>query len=148
MIKKIGHTALKVRDLEVSCRFYTDILGFQEAFRIKNDQDVTTLCYLHIADGQFIELFPGGQGTYAYDPDAVGPSHVCFEVDDIEQALAAIAATGVPIDAPIKQGKSGCLQFWIRDPDGNRIEIMALPEDALQTRAKKAFMEKTKGSLA
>ncbi|NLM77691.1 MAG: VOC family protein [Ruminococcaceae bacterium] len=139
MITKIGHMALKVKDLEASCRFYMDVLGFQEAFKLYNDEGQVSICYLHIAAGQFIELFPNGQGTYAYAAEAVGPSHICYEVNDIEKALKHISEKGVPIDSPVKKGKSGCLQFWIKDPDGNRIELMELPVDSLQAKAKKAL---------
>ncbi len=38
MIKRIGHLALDVADMEQSLNFYCGILGFQKAFSIEDDQ--------------------------------------------------------------------------------------------------------------
>jgi lactoylglutathione lyase len=82
MITGITHYALKVKDIEQSVNFYSNILGFEEAFRLYNEDHALLIVYLHIGRQQFVELFPGGEEEYKYIPTAVGPSHICFEVDN------------------------------------------------------------------
>ena len=61
------------------------------------------------------------------DPDnPAGPPpkskrHVCFLVDDLAAAKAAVLAKGVPIEE--ESVAEGLSRFFIRDPAGNRIEI-------------------------
>lgn len=141
MITRIGHSAIKVKNLEESVKFYSDILEFKEAFRIYGDDGAASIVYLYITEGQFIEIFPNGQGEYVYDPKAVGHTHMCFEVSDAKASIEKIRAKGVAIDTELKTGKSKALQFWIHDPDGNRIELMQLPPESLQALASKKFME-------
>ena len=42
---------------------------------------------------------------------------------------------GVEIDVMPRQGKDLNWQMWIRDPDGNRIEIMQIDPNAPQAKA-------------
>ncbi|TVY07451.1 VOC family protein [Paenibacillus cremeus] len=142
MITGITHYGVKVKDMERSVDFYTRILGFEEAFRIHNDDGSLRIVYLHIGTQQFVELFPGGQEEYKYIPTAVGTNHLCYEVDDAYATVEQIKAKGYPIDKEIQQGRSGCLQFWILDPDRNRIELMQLLPDSLQAKALQAIQEK------
>ncbi len=143
MNTKFAHTAFKVKDIEKSYEFYTKIMGFKEVFKLYNDQGEVSTYYLYISAGQFIELFPGGKGEYTYDPEAAGHAHICYEVEDIEDAARELTEKEIEIDVPVKKGKSGCFQLWIRDPDGNKIEIMELPEDSMQARAKKEMENRT-----
>jgi lactoylglutathione lyase len=136
MIIRIGHTAIRTRDIEASARFYTEILGMKEAFRMQNASGDTLGClYLYVAPGQFIELFPDGVEKVPYSNKTIGHAHICFEVDDAAAFLARIRDLGAPIDTELKRGYSRCIQFWTHDPDGNSIEIMELPPDSLQSQA-------------
>jgi lactoylglutathione lyase len=138
MITRIGHTALRVRDIEASACFYRDVLGMKEAFRMQNPAgDALGAVYLHAAPGQFIELFPGGSEEFRANDKTIGHSHVCYEVDNAAAFLEVLRERGAPIDTEVKRGYSRCIQFWTHDPDGNRIEIMELPPDSLQAQALK-----------
>ena len=140
MIKGITHNALRVKDIEKSVKFYTDVLGFKEAFRMHNkDTGALGAVYLYITQNQFIELFPNGQGEVKIDPMATGPSHLCYLVEDARAAVEEVRAKGAPIDVDVKVGNSKCIMFWTHDPDGNRIEIMELPPESLQAQANKTF---------
>jgi len=131
----LGHVAIRARDIEASARFYRDVVGFREAFRM-NTPDGTRLgtIYLYVAPGQFIEIFPDGQGEVP-GRDQTGFNHLCVQVDDAAAALAELRARGAPIDTDLRTGYSKCVQFWTHDPDGNRIEFMELPPESLQAQA-------------
>lgn len=129
----IGHVALNVRDIEPILAFYRDQLGFPEMFRMEKDGRLW-IVYLKMTDTQFIELFPGGHGETP-ERGALGLTHVSWDVDDIEAAIAELAERGVPLTTPLRKGQSGNLQAWITDPEGNRIELMQTMPDSYQARA-------------
>jgi lactoylglutathione lyase len=133
-VKAIGHIAVSVKDIERSMDFYVNKLGFEEMFRLERDNRLW-IVYLRITDTQFIELFPEGVGDSAPPFANVGYNHLCLEVDDIDAAIAEITARGVTLTAEKKLGVDHNYQAWIADPEGNRIELMQLGVDAMQTAA-------------
>lgn len=130
MITGTGHVALRVSDVERSLRFYRDQLGLEEAFRIERDGSLW-LVYVKLPDGTFVELFPGYEGRAHLDEGKVGVAHVCLLVDDAVETAEALRARGVETDE-VRKGRSGCLQFFVADPDGHRIELMEILPDSLQ----------------
>ena len=50
------------------------------------------------------------------------PSHMAFEVDDIDAAYTYMIGKGV-IPTAIQTRNDGQKAFYINDPDGNRIEL-------------------------
>jgi lactoylglutathione lyase len=136
MITRIGHIAIRARDIEKTATFYREVLGMPEAFRMQNPAG-TALGSVHIfvAPSQYIEIFPDGVDGTDTNLQKAGLHHLCFEVDDAAASLAEIRERGAPIDTELKKGFSKCIQFWTHDPDGNRLEFMELPPDCLQVAA-------------
>ena len=145
MIRGLSHIAIRTRDLEKSLRFYREILGLEEAFRLREEDGRTRIVYLWIAPGQFIELFPDGRIEPERGSHMIGMQHICLETGDVEAAYRRLTALGVATDTEILTGKAKCRQFWIRDPDGNPIELMELGPDSMQAQAAARFAESGKG---
>ena len=103
-VKAIGHVAIRVKDVEPTLDFYVNKLGFKEMFRLDRD-DRLWIVYLRITDSQFLEVFPDATGDRPPGPEAVGYNHLCLEVDDIDRAVADLAAAGVEIVKPKKTGR-------------------------------------------
>jgi lactoylglutathione lyase len=131
----IGHVALKVADIERSLEFYRDRLGFAEMMRLHQDDGSLWLVYLRITDTQFLELFPGGQGSRSPDRDATAINHFCLESDDLDVTAARLRDIGVKLTIEPKMGLDHNRQCWIEDPDGNRIEFMQMSRDSMQAEA-------------
>jgi lactoylglutathione lyase len=88
------------------------------------------LVYLHVAGDRFIEVFPNGP---APDPDRRGSyRHLCLLTDDIHAEVARLKEAGVAIERGPTVGLDHNWQAWIRDPDGNPIELMQLSEESPQ----------------
>ncbi|MGE0499796.1 MAG: VOC family protein [Rhizobiaceae bacterium] len=134
-LKAIGHVALKVADVDRSLAFYRDVLGFAEMMRLNRDDGSLWLVYLRITDSQFLELFPGGQGTLAPGADATAINHFCLECHDLMATATALRQRDVPLTVEPKLGKDNNWQCWIADPDGNRIEFMQMASDSMQAEA-------------
>ena len=141
MNMRLGHLAIRARDIEASAKFYREIIGFKEAFRMYNlEGGKLSTIYMYIAPSQFIEIFPNGTGELT-DNNAIGIKHICIEVDDAKKCQEELRSRGAPIDTELKTGHSKCIQFWTHDPDGNRIEFMELPPESLQFQANKRIAE-------
>ena len=56
MIKGISHLAFNVSNMEKAIDFYCNILGFEKAFSIDDDNGNPWIVYIKIKPFQFIEL--------------------------------------------------------------------------------------------
>ncbi len=141
MITGIGHVAFRVTNLQRALDFYCNKLGFTEAFRLEQDgQPSPWIVYIQIAPGSFIELFPDEQAAPG-PPSPLDPlasyKHVCLLVDDMTTTLQELAAHGLAIPGSPKQGLDFNVQYWLRDPDGNPIELMQIMPNSPQAAADK-----------
>ena len=135
MITDLGHAAFAAHDLERSLDFYAR-LDMHEAFRLNHEDGSLMLVYLHIAGDRFIEIFPGGP---APDPDRRGSfMHLCLLTGDLHATVEQLRQAGVVIEQEPKVGLDHNWQAWIRDPDGNSIELMQLAEESPQRQIAQA----------
>ena len=135
MITGIGHAAFRVRDLAASLHFYGDLLGLQRAFDIDRDGK-PWITFVYVGKGQFLELFPAGENPEEFSGNPGSYRHLQLEVDDLERTIAEMEARGLPRSAnPPRQGRDGNLQYWVTDPDGNRIELMQMMPGCMHEQA-------------
>jgi catechol 2,3-dioxygenase-like lactoylglutathione lyase family enzyme len=73
MIKRLGHLAIRARDIEKTVQFYREVVGLEEAFRM-SDPSGTKLGSVHLyrAPSQFIEIFPRGTETNPSGQHTIG----------------------------------------------------------------------------
>ncbi len=97
MSSSLVHTCVRVRDIDASVRFY-ETLGFERLGRLNFDSAYNV--YLGLAgDGARLELTVNVGRTEAYDLGD-GYNHLAVTVDDIDAALAQLAAIGVAPEKP------------------------------------------------
>ena len=131
-ILDIGHPAYGCHDLDAALAFY-ELFGITESFRLLNDNGDVRLIYLHVSGDRFIELFPGGPEPADRAPVAQQSyRHLCLVTDDIEGMVEHLRANGVIIDTEPKVGLDFNTQAWVKDPDGNPIELMQLAPESPQ----------------
>ncbi|MBR6165201.1 MAG: VOC family protein [Clostridia bacterium] len=139
VIAGLSHAAVRTREIKDSVRYYTEVLGLREAFRMFREDGSLGTVYLYIAPGQYLELFSGGTREGITGPDVIGICHLCLMTKDIRRSYDAVKAAGGPLDSEIKRGKSQCWMFWTHDPDGTQIEVMEMPPESLQAQADRQF---------
>lgn len=118
---KYLHTMVRVLDLDKSIAFY-ELLGLRETRRHVNDKGRFTLVFMAPPDQPEcpVEL------TYNWDGDSALPSdsrhfgHLAYMVDDIYAACAHLAAHGVVINRPPRDGHMA----FVRSPDNVSIELI------------------------
>ena len=135
MITGLSHTAIRTRNILDSVRYYTEVLGLGEAFRMMGQDGSLATVYIFIAPGQYLELFSNGTREGTAGRDVIGMCHICLKTEDIRRTYADVQARGGALDSEIYTGKSKCLMFWTHDPDGTPIEVMEMPPESLQAQA-------------
>ena len=137
MITGIGHVAFRIGNLEESLDFYCNKLGFREAFRLEQEGKPSPwIVYIQIAPGHFIELFPiAASETLTSTHPELTYSHFCLLVDDLAATLRDLAARGLEAPGSPIQGLDHNWQYWIKDPDGNAIELMQIMPPSPQAAA-------------
>ena len=135
-IEILDHLVLTVRDISRTCAFYRQVLGMQE---ISFGENRKALRF----GNQKINLHEYG---YEFDPKAEyptpGSADLCFITPTpLEEVIKHIQLCGVDIlEGPCRRiGTRGTiLSIYIRDPDGNLIELsnyQDLSEDAKTSRS-------------
>lgn len=150
----IMHIAFFTEHLDEMIDFYTNKMGgkvksiarwgmylnnpnrpqFQEAAR--NNPDGIVNCYIELAPGQFIELFPAypTQLPHPKHNHHIGYSHFALLVDDIFETRKELEARGVVFTSEISKGATETYQMWTHDPDDNYFEIMQYTENSIQLK--------------
>lgn len=139
MIKKLAHVCLFTDQLDALIGFYRDVLGFPVKFTMKNDDGADFGYYFATGDMTFIEIFDqrravkqwGGEVVAMKSNHTAHTRHFCFEVSGLEQEVARLEAKGLSV-VPVKVGMDHSKQAWIKDPDGNDIELMEYTPQSLQ----------------
>ena len=121
-----AYTGIRVKNLEESLRFYTELLGMRVIGRDKIEATGGEVASVKSEEsGPEIELnyYPEGS-KYATDY-AVGEGldHLAFRVGDLDEALAQFARAGHPTILEINTGKSRWA--YVQDPNGIYIELVA-----------------------
>ena len=131
----LAHAAFNVTDMDRAIAFYHDLFGFEKAFEMPHYlTGEPWIVYMHVGKDQFLELFYGGVTITPYAGSNAGFSHLCLEVNDINEIADKIVAYGASLDAPVRQGADGNWQCWTHDPDGIKIELMQLSSESPQMK--------------
>lgn len=125
LIDRIDHLVLTVRDIAATCAFYSRVLEM----RVETFADGRTA--LHFGQ-QKINLHQAG---HEFEPRALHPApgtadFCLISQTPLAQVIAHLQAHGVAIvEGPVaKTGALGPMQsVYIRDPDGNLVEIANYP---------------------
>jgi len=135
MITKIAHVCIRAGDLDRSIGFYGGIMGLKRKFDFVR-AGKTTGVYFEVSNGNFIEIFGGLEGKAIN----TGMVHFCLETNDIDGMIDRFKSNG--IDCTEKQlGSDRSYQAWVRDPDGNRIELHQYTPDSAQMTGKDIIVD-------
>lgn len=118
------HTMLRVKDLDRALEFFVDRLGLRLERKTESESGRYTLAFLSTGadgDGAQIEL------TYNWDQTEPYPTgrffgHLAFGVGDIHATCARLAAAGVVIHRPPRDGRMA----FVKSPDGHSIELLQI----------------------
>jgi glyoxylase I family protein len=123
-IREIDHVVLRCRDQSRMIDFYTRVLGLIEERRI----DAIGLIQLR-AGASLIDLVPATDERIESDRNV---DHFCLgaEIADLSEAVRYLQANAIEIigEPAMRYGARGMgLSIYIRDPEGNVVELKQMP---------------------
>ena len=118
---RVHHISFAVSDLAAARRFYEGVLGLEAISR--PELGIPGIWYG--AGGSEVHLIqtPPGVDVGARPRGGISPmaNHQAFAIEDYVKVRDALRAQGVEVlETSPERG-----QMWIRDPDGNVIELIA-----------------------
>ena len=124
----MNHVGINVPNIPEAITYYTQKMGYKEAFRVPDDKGQPRLVYLHISKNTFLEL---GQAS-AERP--AGFTHYGLHVDNAAAAVAKFKANGVTVSNTNVSDTKAILAN-ITDPYMGRIELAELTPESLHMKA-------------
>jgi catechol 2,3-dioxygenase-like lactoylglutathione lyase family enzyme len=124
----VNHVGISVERFDEAMAFYTQKMGFREAFTVRDDKGQPVLAYVQVSRNTFIELVPANPNRRP------GLDHVGLHVDDIRASIATLKQRGVTVEDP-RAGRTKSVIANATDPGGVRIELSELGPESLQRQA-------------
>lgn len=161
----VDHVGLTVPNLDTAVRFYCDVIGGSELYRMgpfdamdlprmKDGRDWTeahinvpgarlTIAMLSIGPNLMLELFqydrPADRHEQAPRNCDFGGHHIAFKVENIETAKNYLADHGCKVmDGPIILDQGPCALTrvnYVLDPWGNQLELVEYTTQAFEATA-------------
>ena len=130
-IKRIEHVGVVVKDVEASRRLWEDCFGIKLE---SEEANAARKLALYPVGESMVELIagttPDSRHAKMVAAGKGGLNHICFEVENIDEALAELKSKGIPlIDETPRIGHAGCRIAFI-DPSATEnclIELAELP---------------------
>ena len=132
-VRGLNHVALAVDDVEATARFYTEVLGFPEAFAFQEDDGRPVLSYFQVNGATFVELMPIAPGRPA------GFVHYGLEVADVAAEVRRLQALGVDIRSSVVSSRTGSRIAVARTPAGTTIEFLEFGPSSLHRQVMDAW---------
>jgi len=134
-IKRIEHVGIVVGSVETSRKLWEDCFGIKLGGEEANE--IRKLALYPVGESM-IELIAGTRPDTRHAKMVAegkgGLNHICFQVENIDEALAELKAKGIPLlDETPRIGHAGCRIAFI-DPKATEnclIELAELPTDAV-----------------
>lgn len=124
----VNHVAISVANFDDTFAFYTQRMGFREAFTVRDAQGQPTLAYVQVSRNTFVEL----QRANATRPP--GLSHFGLHVADLKATVAFLKERGVTVEDPrVRPDDSSVANAT--DPNGIRIELFEFGPGSPQGKA-------------
>jgi len=124
----MNHVGINVPNIEEGVKYYTEKMGYREAFRANDDKGQPRLVYMQISKNTFLELNPANAQRPA------GFTHYGLHVENAGEAVAMFRKRGVTVSDTNTSDTKAVLAN-ITDPYMGRIELAELTPESLHFKA-------------
>jgi len=124
----MNHVCIAVPNIDEAVKYYTQKMGFREAFRVNDDKGQPRLVYMQISKNTFLELQPVNEQRPA------GFNHYGLHVENVADAVQRFRSNGVTVSNTNTSDTKAILAN-ITDPYMGRIELAELPPESLHYKA-------------
>ena len=125
----MNHVGINVPNIPEAVTYYTQKMGYKEAFRVADDKGQPTLVYMQISKNTFLEL------NQATPQRPAGFTHYGLHVDNAAAAVKMFKDRGVMVsDTNVSAGTKAILAN-ITDPYMGRIELVEITPQSSHKKA-------------
>jgi 4-hydroxyphenylpyruvate dioxygenase-like putative hemolysin len=124
----MNHVGINVPNIAEAVTYYTQKMGYREAFRVNDEKGQPRLVYMQISKNTFLELNPATAERPA------GFTHYGLQVENAAQAVAMFRKNGVMVSDTNASATKAILAN-IADPYMGRIELTELPPESMHYKA-------------
>ncbi|WP_030055529.1 MULTISPECIES: VOC family protein [Streptomyces] len=121
----LDHLVLNVADVERSLAFYTGLLGLEPVRVDEWRAGKASFPSVRVTPETIIDLTRGTRHESNVD-------HICLTVEPLDWQEVIDAGTFTVLEGPVpRYGARGtATSVYVRDPDGNTVELRWYPQDA------------------
>jgi catechol 2,3-dioxygenase-like lactoylglutathione lyase family enzyme len=136
-----SHVAITVADFNRTVKFYDEVFGarvvgvncdhdparLRTFFGVDSDAPELKIGWIRIPGGATIEVFeftPSLPGQQEVTWSRPGITHFSLNVRNTRKWHDFLVSKGVEIVTPVEQSPKGHTFFFVRDPDGNLVELI------------------------
>jgi catechol 2,3-dioxygenase-like lactoylglutathione lyase family enzyme len=124
----MNHVGINVPNIPEAVTYYTEKMGYREAFRVHDANGQPRIVYLHISRNTFLEL------NQANAQRPAGFTHYGLHVENVAEAAARFRRNGVTV-SDTNTSDTKAILANITDPYMGRIELAELTPDSLHYKA-------------
>jgi catechol 2,3-dioxygenase-like lactoylglutathione lyase family enzyme len=124
----MNHVGINVPNVPEAVTYYTQKMGYKEAFRLNDEKGQPRLVYMQISKNTFLELNPANAQRPA------GFTHYGLHVENTAAAIARFRKAGVTVSDPNPSDTKAILAN-INDPYMGRIELAELTPESMHYKA-------------
>ena len=125
----MNHLGVSVPDIPQAVSYYTQKMGYKEAFRVTDDKGQPTLVYMQISQNTFLEL------NQANAQRPAGVTHYGLVVEKAADAVRMFRDRGLMVTDPAVSAGTKAVLANITDPYMGRIELVEITPESAHRKA-------------
>jgi len=130
-VSMMNHVGINVPNIPDAIKYYTEKMGYREAFRVTGANGQPTLVYMYISRNTFLEIQQAGPG-----PDRpAGFTHYGLVVDNAEASVASFKSRGATVTNVNTSAGTKAKLANITDPYMGRVELVEITPDSMHAKA-------------
>jgi catechol 2,3-dioxygenase-like lactoylglutathione lyase family enzyme len=127
-VEMMNHVGINVPDVGEAVAYYTQKMGYREAFRANDANGAPRLVYMQISKNTFLELQPATAQRPA------GFTHYGLVVSDAGAAVSAFKRRGLTV-TDTSRSDTGVILANITDPYMGRVELVEITPNSMHNKA-------------
>jgi catechol 2,3-dioxygenase-like lactoylglutathione lyase family enzyme len=134
----IAQVTNKVSDLDKARAYYVGVLGFEEAFDLKDAASKITSAYFKVNDDQYIELTPNLKNG-----ELVRQPRIVIQSSDLQKLRGIYLERGIN-PGSVVTGPDGNPYFRVTAPNGTNVDFLQYVPGSKQSMARGKYLGSTR----
>ena len=125
----IANIAVKTDNLDIARKFYSGVVGLEEAFTTREAGNPNSMACFKVNDRQYVEVSPELKNETEDRLIRIG-----FETTDVRKLRDYLHSKGVEVPPVAAKDLNGNLSFIVKDPDGHAVQFVQYLRRSIYSR--------------